>query len=57
MDSLAIQRCLTILEDRYRELREIGKKRFEASEKEKAELTQQLATQSETLQEAENARD
>ena len=57
VDSLAIQRSLTILEDRYRELREIGEKRFEAWGKETADLTQQLAAQSETLQQAQHARD
>ena len=36
MDTLAIQHSLTILEDRYRELREIGEKR----EKEKREAQQ-----------------
>ena len=49
LDSLAIQRSLTILEDRYRELREIGKKRFEAWEKESADLKQQLTAQAETM--------
>ena len=47
LDSLAIQRSLTILEDRYREVREIGEKRFEAWEKEKGEvkgLEDELAT-------------
>jgi hypothetical protein len=34
MDSLAIQRSLTILEDRYRELRKIGEQRFESFESE-----------------------
>ena len=53
VDSLAIQRSLTILEDRYRELREIGEKRFEAWEKEKRELKQQLSAQAETLQQLE----
>ena len=57
MDSLAIQRSLTILEDRYRELREIGEKRFESLEKEKAELKQQLSSQAEALQQAQQTRD
>ena len=57
VDSLAIQRSLTILEDRYRELREIGEKRFEAWEKESAHLKQQLTAQAETLQQAQKARD
>jgi hypothetical protein len=48
VDSLAIQRSLTILEDRYRELREIGQKRFAAWEVEKTALQQQLAAQAET---------
>ena len=43
VNSLAIQRGLTILEDRYRELKEIGKKRFEAWEKEKRDMRQQVA--------------
>jgi chromosome segregation ATPase len=64
VDSLAIQRSLMILEDRYRELREIGEKRFEAWEQEKAaaqqsatELKQQLTAQAETLQQTQTARD
>jgi chromosome segregation ATPase len=57
VDSLAIQCSLTILEERYRELREIGGKRFEAFEKEIAELKQQLTVQAETLQQAQKARD
>ena len=57
VDSLAIQRSLTILEDRYRELREIGEKRFEAWEKEKREMKQQLTAQAETLQQTQPARD
>ena len=57
VDSLAIQRSLTILEDRYRELREIGEKRCEAWEKEKRELKEQLTAQAETLQQVQTARD
>ena len=57
VDSLAIQRSLTILEDRYRELREIGARRHEAWEKENTDLKQQLAAQSETLQQIKEARD
>ena len=57
VDSLAIQRSLTILEDRYRELREIGEKRFEAWEKEKGDLQEQLRAQGETLQQVQTARD
>ena len=57
VDSLAIQRSLTILEDRYRELREIGEKRFEAWEKEKGDLQEQLRAQAETLQQVQTARD
>ena len=40
VDSLAIQSSLAILEDRYRELREIGEKRFESWEREKGESQQ-----------------
>ena len=43
MDSLAIQRSLTILEDRYRELREIGEQRFESFESTSAALQAELA--------------
>ena len=57
VDSLAIQRCLTVLEDRYRELQEIGERRSEAWKKEDAELKQQLAVQAETLQQTQTARD
>ena len=42
VDTLAIQRSLTILEDRHRELREIGEKRFQAWDKEKGELKEQV---------------
>jgi uncharacterized protein (DUF3084 family) len=42
MDSLAIQRSLTILEDRYRELREIGEKRFATFESESETLHGEL---------------
>jgi len=57
VDSLAIQRSLTILEDRYRELREIGEKRFQAWEKESGELKEQVVAQAEALQEVKRARD
>lgn len=64
VDSLAIQRSLTILEERYRELREMGQRRFEAWEQEKAtahkcaaDLQQQLSDQAETLQQAQKVRD
>ncbi len=57
MDSLVIQRSLTLLEDRYRELREIGQKRFEAWEVEATELKQQLAAQSAQAAEARQVRD
>jgi len=58
VDNLAIQRSLTVLEDRYRELREMGEKRFQALEADKAataksaeELQQQLSAQTDALQE------
>ncbi|MBD1194710.1 hypothetical protein, partial [Vulcanococcus sp. Clear-D1] len=57
VDSLAIQRSLTLLEDRYRELREIGQKRFEVWEAESADLKQQLAAQSAQAAEVKQARD
>jgi septation ring formation regulator EzrA len=57
VDSRAIQHSLTILEDRYQQLREIGERRFEAWEKQEAELKQQLAAQAETQQQAQTARD
>lgn len=57
MDSLAIQRSLTILEDRYRQLREIGEKRFSTWDKENADLKQQLAVQAESLQHSQIASD
>ena len=57
VDSLAIQRSLTLLEDRYRELREIGQKRFEGWEAEISELKQQLAEQSAQAAEAKQACD
>lgn len=64
MDNLAIQRSLTVLEDRYRELLEMGETRFQALEAEKAaasksaeELKQQLAAQTEAVQQAQKARD
>ena len=57
VDYLAIQRSLTLLEDRYRELREIGQKRFEAWETESTGLNQQLAEQSAQAAEAMQARD
>jgi chromosome segregation ATPase len=57
VDSLAVQRSLTLLEDRYRALREIGQKRFEDWETEITELKQQLAEQSAQVAEAKQARD
>ena len=50
VDSLAIQRSLTILEDRYRELRDSGEKRLEASEKEVSQLKKQLEAKEGELQ-------
>ena len=50
VDSLAIQRSLTILEDRYRELRDSGEKRLEASEKEVSQLRKQLEAKEGELQ-------
>ena len=55
MDFLAIQRSLTILEDRYWELREIGEQRFAALEAEKFELQQQLNSQGKALQQMQKA--
>jgi predicted transposase YdaD len=43
VDTLAIQRSLTILEDRYRELREIGEKHRQAWEAEETNLRANLA--------------
>jgi chromosome segregation ATPase len=43
VDTLAIQRSLTILEDRYRELREIGEKHRQAWEAEVTNLRANLA--------------
>jgi len=57
VDSRAIQLSLTILEERYRTLQEIGERHFEAWEKQEAELTHQLAAQAETLQQTQTARD
>ncbi len=57
VDSLAIQRSLTILEDRYRQLREIGEKRFATWDNENADLKQQLAVQAESLQHSQIASD
>lgn len=57
MDSLTIQRSLTILEDRYHELRKIGEKWSESWAAERADLQQQLTTQAATLQEAQAAQD
>jgi len=54
VDTLAIQRSLTILEDRYRE---IGEKRFEAWEQEKGKLKEQLSAQAEALQQLQTAHD
>ncbi len=50
VENLALQRSLTILEDSYRELREIGQKRFEVWDHEIAELKQQLDAQGEALE-------
>ena len=52
LDSLAIQRSLTLLEDRYRELREIGEKRHQTWEHEKADLQQQLSNKDSALQDS-----
>jgi chromosome segregation ATPase len=49
VDSLAIQRSLTLLEDRYRELREIGEKHAQAWEAERANLLQQLSARADDL--------
>jgi len=57
VENLALQRSLTILEDRYRELREIGQKRFEVWDHEIAELKQQLDALNAQLQEAKQAGD
>jgi chromosome segregation ATPase len=43
VDTLAIQRSLTILEDRYRELREIGQKHRQAWEVEESSIRESLA--------------
>ncbi|MCP9802607.1 hypothetical protein KBY75_03385 [Cyanobium sp. T1G-Tous] len=43
MDTLAIQRSLTILEDRYRELREIGEKHRQAWQAEESSLRENLS--------------
>ena len=43
MDTLSFQRSLTILEDRYRELREIGVKHRQAWEVEESSLRESLA--------------
>ncbi|MFN7677303.1 MAG: hypothetical protein ACK5QW_01745 [Cyanobacteriota bacterium] len=45
LDYLIIQRTLTILEDRFRELQEISEKRFEAWEKERNEMQRALEEQ------------
>ena len=64
MDNLAIQRSLIILEERYRELREMGERRFQALEAERAaaakiaeELKLQLAAQVDATQQAQQASD
>jgi len=44
MDQLTLQRSLTDLENRYRELREIGESRLQAWEAEKVKLNQKLDT-------------
>ena len=43
MDTIAIQRSLTILEDRYRELREMGEKHRQTWETESTSLRENLA--------------
>ena len=57
VDSRAIQLSLTVLEERYCTLQEIGERRFEAWAKHEAGLKQQLAAQAETLQQMQTARD
>ena len=42
MDHLSLQRSLTLLENRYRELREIGENHLQTWESEKAKLKQEL---------------
>jgi chromosome segregation ATPase len=49
VDSLAIQRSLTLLEDRYRELREIGEKHVQAWEAERTDLLQKLSARADDL--------
>jgi chromosome segregation ATPase len=57
VDTLAIQRCLALLEDRYRELRESGEKWSEAWASERAHLQQQLSAQEVSLHDAQTARE
>jgi hypothetical protein len=57
MDSLPFQRSLTLLEDRYRELREIGQKRFDAWETEVNALKGQLSEQAKQLREEQQGRE
>ena len=57
VDTLAIQRCLALLEDRYRELRETGEKWSEAWAAERANLEQQLSAQAASLHDAQTARE
>lgn len=49
MDTLALQRSLAILEDRYRELREMGEKQLQTWEAEKDALLQQIKQQKDAL--------
>jgi chromosome segregation ATPase len=57
VESLTIQRSLTILEDRYRELRKIGERWSESWAAERADLLQQLTAQAVSLQEVQAAQD
>jgi chromosome segregation ATPase len=59
VDTLTFQRSLTVLEDRYRELREVSQRRFTVLESERdaalqgaAELQQQLSDQADATQRA-----
>lgn len=42
VDQLTLQRCLTVLENRYRELREIGETRLQAWEADRAKFNHEL---------------
>jgi len=57
MDTLAIQRSLAILEDRFRELREIGENHLAAWDAERTALNQQIASQTDSLKQARKAQD